>query len=149
MQIAAAKNNREKNVNMSPQIISNVLNQTWFVSTHMKEMARSVAVFEMSKLLNLLNGLQNAAAKFIRKTCHQKNLIFLIYCLVISTHCIKYVHCDIEPQPVNNNFNDDDDDSATNILVCTIICCQMNVQFRNSFIDLIYFSEFTKAFAAH
>lgn len=80
-------------------------------------MARSATVFEASRALEVLSGLQNAAAKFIRKTSHQKSLLFIIiYCLIISNNCIKYVNCDIEPQPMNN-ISDDDDDAATKQLV--------------------------------
>lgn len=103
---------------MSPQLIRKVLNQNWFVSAHIKEISRSGSVLEASKALDVLNGLQNAAAKFIRKVSHhQQLLIFIVYCLLLSNHCIRYVNCDIEPQPVANNFNDDDDDAATKILV--------------------------------
>lgn len=83
----------------------------------MKQMARSATIFEMDKALQVLNGLQNAAAKFIRKSSHHKSLLLLIiYCLILSNNCVKYVNCDIEPQPMNN-ISDDDDDAATKQLV--------------------------------
>lgn len=102
---------------MSPQLIHKVLNQNWFVASHLKQMARSVSVFEASRALEVLNGLQNAAAKFIRKSSQHQNLLLLIvYCLILSNNCINYVNCDIEPQPMNN-ISDDDDDGATKQLV--------------------------------
>lgn len=102
---------------MSPQLIRKVLIQDWFVASHLKEMARSVSAYEASRFLEILHGLQNAAAKFIRKTSHHKSLLLLIiYCLILSNNCINYVNCDIEPQPMNN-ISDDDDDGATKQLV--------------------------------
>lgn len=109
--------NASRSNKMSPQLIHNVLNQNWFVASHVKEMSRSVSVFEANRVLEMFNALQNAAAKFIRKISHHKSLLLLIiYCLILSNNCINFVNCDIEPQPMNN-ISDDDDDGATKQLV--------------------------------
>lgn len=95
---------------MSPQLIHKILNQNWFVSTQMKEIGRSSMVFEPAKALKVLCGIEHAAAKFIRMMSHHhiKTLCILIYCLVLTSNCVKYVNCDIEPRPIINQFNDDD-----------------------------------------
>ncbi|XP_055318269.1 transmembrane protein 165 [Sitodiplosis mosellana] len=97
---------------MSPQLINKVLNQNWFVSTQMKEMRRSATVLETTSALQVFHCIENAAAKFIRTMNHRHHrmmLCVIVYCLVLSLNSIKYVNCDIEPHPVNNQFGDDDD----------------------------------------
>lgn len=95
---------------MSPQLLNKVLNQNWFVSSKMKEIRRSARVFESSNVLKVLHGMENAAAKFIRTmNQHNKNITYIaIYCIVLISTCVRYVNCDIEPRPVNNELIDDD-----------------------------------------
>lgn len=95
---------------MSPQILNKVLNQNWFVAAQMKEIRRSTIVFEPSNAIKVLHGFENAAAKFIRTMGHHHKsmLHIVVYCLLLSLNCVKYVNCDIEPRPINNQFNDDD-----------------------------------------
>lgn len=131
---------------MSPQLIHKVLNQNWFVASHVKEMARSVSVFEASRVLEMLSGLQNAAAKFIRKTSHHKSLLLLIiYCLILSHNCINFVNCDIEPQPMNN-ISDDDDDGATKQLVSFAFLSSF-LSFFLTFSLSLYFISFVLSLA--
>lgn len=106
---------------MSPQLINKVLDQNWFVSTHMKGIRRSSTVLETTKALQVLHGLEHAAAKFIRTISHRSTLCVIVYFLVLSLNCVTYVNCDIEPRPVNNNFNSDDDDALpTNVSVFSL-----------------------------
>lgn len=97
---------------MSPQLINKVLNQNWFVSSKMKEICRSVLVFEPSNVLKVLHGIKNSAAKFIRSmNQHHKNITYIAiycYCIVLVSTFVRYVNCDIEPRPVNNQLIEDD-----------------------------------------
>lgn len=96
---------------MSPQLINKVLNQNWFVASQMKEIRRSAVVLETSKALEVLHCIENAAAKFIRTMNHRHHrtmLCGIVYCLVLSLNCVKYVNCDIEPHDVNQIVDDDD-----------------------------------------
>lgn len=98
---------------MSPQLINKMLHQNWFLSSQVKELGRmDRTVFNQCRALEFCYGLQNAAAKHIRRFNHhhRNSLIFVIYFVIISNICIKYVCCDIEPQPPINLIDDDDHD---------------------------------------
>lgn len=91
-----------------------MLHQDWFLSAQLKGMGvANGSVFGENRAFEIMHCIHNAAAKFIRRFSHNKNLlIFLIYCIIISNNCVKYVSCDIEPQPMNNMIDDDDDDDV-------------------------------------
>lgn len=78
----------------------------------MKEIRRSAIVFEPSNILKVLHGMKNAAAKFIRTmNQHHENITCIaIYCIVLISTCVRYVNCDIEPRPLNNQLIGDDGD---------------------------------------
>lgn len=100
---------------MSPQLIEKMLNQNWFLSSQMKEMSRTNSpVFELDRMFKLLNGLKNAAAKFIRRTCHNNKhlLTILIYCLIICNNCIKLANGDDQPHAA-----DEDDDEINDNMI--------------------------------
>lgn len=102
---------------MSPQLIKKMLDQNWFVSTHMKGIRRSSKVLETSKALQVLNGLEHAAAKFIRTISHRSTICVIAFFLVLGLSCVTYVSCDIEPSFINKNFNSDDNALLTNVSV--------------------------------
>lgn len=81
---------------------------------HIKSHQKSIST---SAVNHVWQGIQKLAAESIRNTFHfiqqhPGQSIVLIYFLIFSCNCINNVYCDIEPQPVNSNFDDDDDDSA-------------------------------------
>lgn len=106
-----AEQSRIQTLTMSPHLINTMLNHSWFVSTQMKEIRRFAVVLQTTNALQVLNCIENAAAKFIRTISHRQHrtiVRIIVYCLVLSMNCTKYVNCDIEPHPVHP-FSDNDD----------------------------------------
>lgn len=90
----------------------------------MKGIRRTTTVLKQpTKTFQVLQFAKNVTSNFIRmiNKHHKSTLcIILVYCLIFSLNCLQYVNCDIEPHPINNQFNDNEN-IASNLIPVSVV----------------------------